>query len=162
MSNELAVEVSFTGTLIDLEDVGHQVGQAMEDTIREYGMRLQNEVRVNVSTGFHKPGRPHIEGTGPGPNVATGDYRRSISLSFSSGTLDGERSVEGDVYTNSLQGNRLEYGFVGVDSIGRVYKQSAFPHWKPAGDTIEPLFQAAAVTAVEGVLGRVRGSATDG
>ena len=162
MAGDLSVEVSFAGTLIDLEEVGHQVGQAMESTIREYGMRLQNEVRVNASSGFHRPGRPHIEGTGPGPNVATGDYRRSISLSFSSGMLDGERSVDADVYTNSLQGNRLEYGFIGVDSIGRVFKQAAFPHWGPAADTIEPTYQAAAVDAVEGVLSRVRGSATNG
>jgi len=162
MASDLSVEVSFSGTLIDLEEVGHQVGQAMESTIREYGMHLQNEVRINASTGDHKPGRPHIDGTGPGPNVATGDYRRSISLSFSSGMLDGERSVDADVYTNSLQGNRLEYGFIGVDSLGRVYKQPAFPHWGPAADTIEPAYQAAAVDAVEGVLARVRGSATNG
>ena len=66
------------------------------------------------------------------------------------------------MYTNSLQGNRLEYGFIGVDSLGRVYKQPAFPHWGPAADTIEPAYQAAAVDAVEGVLSRVRGSATNG
>jgi len=162
MADELSIEVSFAGTNIDLEEIGHQVGQAMETTIREYGMLLQNQVKINASTGFHKAGRSHIPGTGPGPNVATGDYRRSISLEFSSGTLDGERAVQGDVYTNSVQGNRLEYGFVGVDSAGRVYKQPPYPHWKPAADTIEPKFQTTVRTAVETVLARARGSATDG
>ena len=162
MSGDLSIDVSFAGTNIDLEEIGHQVGQAVETSVREYGMLLQNQVRVNASTGFHKPGAPHIDGTGPGPNVATGDYRRSISLEFSSGTLDGERAVQGDVYTNSAQGGRLEYGFVGVDSLGRVYKQSPFPHFRPAADTIEPKFHAGVRSAVEGVLARARGSASDG
>lgn len=162
MADELSVEVNIAGTLIDLEEIGHQVGQAMEGEIRTYGMLLQNQVKINATTGYHKAGLPHIPGTGPGPNRATGDYVRSISLEFGSGTLDGERSVDADVYTNSVQGNRLEYGFVGVDSIGRVYKQSAYPHWGPAANTIEPKFRDAVTIAVETVLARARGSASDG
>jgi hypothetical protein len=161
VSDNLSVEVNIAGTLIDLEVIGHQVGQAMESTIRDYGMLLQNEVRINASTGFHKPGQGHIPGTGPGPNVATGDYRRTIALSVSSGTLDGERAIEADVYTNSVQGARLEHGFVGVDSLGRVYRQPAYPHFKPAADTIEKTFHPAMRAAVEAVLARA-GGASDG
>ncbi len=36
------------------------------------------------------------------------------------------------VATNAPQSNRLEYGFVGVDSLGRHYMQYPMPHIVPA------------------------------
>lgn len=146
------IEVTYAGTLLDLEEVGHQIGQVVEETVREYGMHLQNEVRLNVSTGYHTPGRPHIPGTGPGPNVATGDYRRTIALAVAADTVDGERAIAADVYTNSVQGARLEYGFVGPDSLGRLFKKSPFPHFGPAADLVGPAFQSATIDGVEAVL----------
>lgn len=66
----------------------------------------------------------------PGPNVVTGTYRGSIRIV---GAL-----VEGDgntaavlVGTDHPAWHRLEFGFVGVDSLGRHYHQSPFPHWRP-------------------------------
>ncbi len=155
--SDRSIEVSVAGTLADLEDIGNEIGQVVEGNVREYGMRLQNQVRVNATTGHHRPGRPHLPGTGPGPNVATGDYRRSISLSFGSTTLEGERAVGADVFTNSLQGARLEYGFVGVDSAGRVYNAPPFPHFMPAADLIEPAFHAATTAGIDAVLARAAG-----
>ncbi|MGV9878670.1 hypothetical protein [Streptomyces sp. NPDC003006] len=34
---------------------------------------------------------------------------------------------------------RLEFGFVGVDSLGRHYNQRPFPHLRPAVGTVGPL-----------------------
>jgi len=146
------IEVTYAGTLIDLEEVGHQIGQVVEENVREYGMHLQNQVRVNATTGYHTPGRPHIPGTGPGPNRATGDYVRSISLAVAAETVDGERALVADVYTNSVQGARLEYGYIGPDSLGRLFKKSPFPHFGPAADLVGPAFQAATIDGVEAVL----------
>lgn len=70
----------------------------------------------------------------PGPNTVTGDYRRSISMSVES--TPGSTTVI--VGTNAPQGRRLEFGFNGVDSLGRSYNQPPFPHFGPALDEIIP------------------------
>lgn len=83
------------------------------------GAMLRTRVRANAS------GRP-------GPRVQTGDYRRSISQ-----TNRKVASVaEAHVFTNSPQALRLEYGFTGVDAIGRSYAQPPYPHWRPATEGI--------------------------
>jgi len=142
------IEATIAAALLDLERIGHQVRHVVESNVREFGMHLQNQVRINTSTGTHQRGQPHIPGTGPGPNAATGDYRRSITLEVSA-DADG---IAADVYTNSEQGARLEYGFVGVDSLGRVFSQSPYPHFHPAADLIEPRFQAAVRDQVDATL----------
>jgi len=60
----------------------------------------------------------------PGPNAPTGDYRRSWNTRL---TMKGD-AVQADVGTNKPQGRRLEFGFVGTDSLGRFYNQPPFPH----------------------------------
>jgi hypothetical protein len=76
----------------------------------------------------------------PGPNAPTGDYRGSWSVE----DVDaGPAAVAKSAGTNRAQANRLEYGFVGTDSLGRVYDQAPLPHHGPAVDVVEPLFYAA-------------------
>jgi hypothetical protein len=94
--------------------------------VRHHGALLRTRVMRNAS------GRP-------GPNVVTGDYRRSISVQY---------VEEGGVFvavvgTNSPQGRRLEFGFHGADSLGRVYNQPPFPHFGPALQATAPEFVAA-------------------
>lgn len=74
----------------------------------------------------------------PGPNVVTGAYRSSIRIM--------EEEFEGNnttiyVGTDAPQALRLEYGFVGVDALGRHYAQSPRPHWQPAVETIAKKFE---------------------
>lgn len=70
----------------------------------------------------------------PGPRRVTGDYARSWAVDLSI-TLD---EIVATVGTNKPQGRRLEYGFVGTDSLGRVYNQPAYPHIVPAFDQTVP------------------------
>lgn len=107
-----------------MADVEIAVARAVNNT----GVWLQTQVRTNANTGTHAPGLPHIPGTGPGPNVATEDYVRSIGLKI---TRSGGAHVA-TVSTNLPQARRLELGFIGVDSLGRAYRQSPYPHWRPA------------------------------
>ena len=98
------------------------VDKAVELTIYRHGLMMQTRVMRNAS------GRP-------GPNTPTGDYRRSITT---------QRIPDGvAVGTNSVQGRRLEFGFTGADSLGRVYDQPPYPHFGPAlEDTKGPLIEA--------------------
>lgn len=102
------------------------VGAAAHKVCVMYGQLLTTRVQAKAS------GRP-------GPNAPTGDYRRSITMRVQDevfGTLVF-------VGTNAPQGRRLEFGFVGRDSLGRDYNQPPFPHFGPAIDEIAPQFAAA-------------------
>lgn len=65
----------------------------------------------------------------PGPRVVTGEY---ISRFRVVRRRSGRFGVEYAVVNDHPATWRLEYGFVGVDSEGRVYDQPPFPHWRPA------------------------------
>lgn len=80
----------------------------------------------------------------PGPNAPTGDYRRSWTMEVKSG-LGG---VEGIAGTNKPQARRLEYGFVGTDSLGRTYDQPPYPHVQPALDEVAPEY----IDAMRGLM----------
>lgn len=67
----------------------------------------------------------------PGPEVRTGQYRRSWRISRLN-EQDSRRLVSFTVVTNHPAAYRLEYGFVGTDSLGRHYNQAPRPHIRPA------------------------------
>jgi hypothetical protein len=102
--------------------------------VRHYGHLLTTRIKAKAS------GRP-------GPNVVTGDYRRSWTTQFR--TSPGfTMSVSG---TNAPQARRLEFGFHGADSLGRVYDQPPFPHAYPALDEVGPEFERALAAIRDGV-----------
>ncbi len=70
----------------------------------------------------------------PGPNIITGEYVATIHSIF---YVIGPVAV-GVVTSDAAQAERLENGFIGMDSAGRQYHQPAFPHFGPAADIIEP------------------------
>ncbi|MFE0257283.1 HK97 gp10 family phage protein [Streptomyces sp. NPDC059010] len=90
---------------------------------RHHAMLLRVRIQRNAS------GRP-------GPNVITGQYRASwdVRVRASGGQVTAE------VFTDAPQARRLEYGFVGVDSLGRHYRQPPFPHVEPAFRQTQPAF----------------------
>jgi hypothetical protein len=106
--------------------------QRIQALVRHHGHLLRTRVMANAS------GRP-------GPNVVTGDYRRSITVQFS----DAGGNFTAVVGTNAPQGRRLEFGFHGMDSLGRSYSQAPLPHFGPAMDEAGPEFLA----AIEAMLG---------
>jgi hypothetical protein len=83
---------------------------------RRWTQALTTKIKANAS------GRP-------GPRARTGDYRRSWS-----GITYVREAVEivGEASTNAPQGPRLEFGFTGVDALGRHYNQPPYPHAGPA------------------------------
>ncbi|GAA2656738.1 HK97 gp10 family phage protein [Streptomyces vastus] len=98
---------------------------------RHHAMLLQVRIQKNAS------GRP-------GPNVITGQYRASWDVTV---TAAGGW-VSAVVFTDAPQSRRLEYGFVGVDRLGRQYRQPPYPHIEPAFRQTEPGFLEALRTGV--------------
>ncbi|MEV0257718.1 HK97 gp10 family phage protein [Streptomyces sp. NPDC050732] len=94
--------------------------------VQHHAMLLETRIKAHAS------GRP-------GPNAPTGDYRRSWTHEITTSGV----SVEAVIGTNKPQARRLEYGFVGADSLGRIYNQPPFPHVGPAVEEIRPVFLSA-------------------
>jgi len=72
----------------------------------------------------------------PGPIERSGDFRRSWTLSM---LLGGQGKVGAVVGNNSPQAMRLEFGFVGTDRAGRVYRTAyPYPSIGPAAQVVGP------------------------
>lgn len=91
--------------------------------------------------------RGHASGR-PGPNVITGAYRNS----WQANTRRLPHGAMCELGTNAPQGRRLEFGFTGMDSLGRHYNQPPFPHVQPALPFIESTLMASMRIAVAEVL----------
>lgn len=77
----------------------------------------------------------------PGPEVRSNEYRSSWSTDFN---IEPPTTIEGQIFTQKPQGQRLENGFFGIDSLGRVVQQFPRPHVRPA----EPEIRDIAVTLI--------------
>jgi hypothetical protein len=116
-------------------DGAQQVTASMRASSREVRTKMDKLVRHNGALL-----RTKVLGKAsgrPGPNVITGDYRRSWQHKHTGG---GGGSSRSEVGTNAVQARRLEYGFAGADSLGRVYNQPPYPHARPAFDEQAPEF----------------------
>jgi hypothetical protein len=134
------VTVVSPGQLVaDLRGLAPAVRQAVHVVVVKRTAALQRQVVANASGNPVDVG-PH----GFGPNAVTGDYRRSINRLT---VQIGDESI-GMVGTNKPQGRRLEFGFVGEDSLGRSYDQPAYPHFGPALDDEAPRFEQAVKDAI--------------
>jgi hypothetical protein len=108
-----------------------EVQPRVNEVTRTYSQLLQTRVQAKAS------GRP-------GPNAPTGDYRRSWNVRY----YTEAGALVGDVGTSKPQGRRLEFGFTGIDSLGRAYDQPPFPHVWPAVEEIMPRYERAVGLAV--------------
>lgn len=127
------IEIDTGGALTGLRAGRAALRAEVSRGVLRTGAFTRTLVRANASTGTHPPGRPHIPGTGPGPNVATGDLRRSISQT--NAVAPGEAVSE--VSTDAVQAARLELGFVGPDSLGRLFVNQSYPFFGPAEQAAE-------------------------
>lgn len=108
VNSKVAATLTGTAAGVDL---------AVDQTLDYVSATLLTQIKRNAS------GRP-------GPNAPTGDYRRSWT----------RRKIKNgySIGTNRPQARRLEMGFYGTDSLGRVYNQAPYPHLDPAIDTVTP------------------------
>jgi hypothetical protein len=64
----------------------------------------------------------------------TPDFNPSEGYSDIGGDVETDDEAKVEVGTNIVYGPRLEFGFVGTDSLGRNYHQPAYPYLRPAFD----------------------------
>ena len=118
-----------------LERAATRIGTTIARGVDHVGTLGQACIRGNAS------GRP-------GPNVITGAYRNS----WQARTRRIPYGAICTLGTDAPQGRRLEFGFVGTDSLGRHYAQPPFPHVQPALPFIEQTLMAQMRLAVAEIL----------
>ena len=64
--------------LAGLDLTEKKVNDAARYAIGMAAADVERQAKKNANTGSHPRGQGHIPGTGPGPNVMTGNLRRSI------------------------------------------------------------------------------------
>lgn len=72
----------------------------------------------------------------PGPEVVSGTLRRGIT--HDPVTPWGVRGWETRVGPTAIYSRRIELGFRGADSLGRVYNQGPYPYFEPAWREVAP------------------------
>lgn len=150
-------EVDDGGLVEKFVSIDAEINVLTSQAVWRAGARMWTQVRANASTASHPDrasrNRGHIPGTGPGPNVGTGDYRRSIKHAKGRDG-SGPFSV---VSSNAVQAFRLEYGFTGTDSLGRSYRQPPYPHWEPAAVKADEFLKEEMARALRLALRTLRG-----
>jgi hypothetical protein len=104
--------------------------KALSSKLHRYPAALDEELNntmVQFSVDLLSSAKRHASGR-PGPNVVTGAYVANMRVML----VMGREYRQAMVANSSPQARRLEYGFYGTDSLGRVYHQGPFPHMRPA------------------------------
>lgn len=99
-----------------LEAMDARVEVATRTAVANSALMIQRQAQTNAS------GRP-------GPNVRSGTLRRSFRV-------DGPHRIgtgwEARIGPTVIYSRRVELGFDGTDSIGRIYHQPPYPYFGPA------------------------------
>jgi hypothetical protein len=101
----------------DLRDI-RKLGDKISGFIGNYQKNMEQYQKAATEKLLAKVIQ-HASGR-PGPNIVTGQYVAAFLIE------------DGKIVNLSPQTHRLEYGFVGEDSLGRHYYQPPFPHFRPA------------------------------
>lgn len=118
-----------------LEAAAHRIGHSVTHSVERAAELGRAQIKGHAS------GRP-------GPNVITGDYRNSWQIE----TRRLPYGAQCTIGTDRPQGRRLEFGFVGADSLGRVFSQPPFPHVQPALPAMTAALRFGMLSAVQEAL----------
>ncbi|MET7713662.1 hypothetical protein [Streptomyces sp. NPDC005407] len=121
-----------------LERAADNLGPTIERRIRHAGQVGRAMIQANAS------GRP-------GPNIINSEVP-NYHDSWKAPTRGIPYGAECTIGTDKPQACRLEFGFTGVDSIGRYYDQPPFAHVGPAIPAIELVLRQSMQDAVEEVF----------
>ena len=110
------VEVDATKTALDL--IALRVQKATLESVVEGAALVESRGKKNAPVS--KGNNPPIHGT----------LRRSISMGTP--TIEGPGVFSSRGGPSVIYARRVELGFHGADSLGRVYDQDGRPYWGPA------------------------------
>lgn len=113
--------------------ISSDVTAMVNELVRRSGRASRIDTALeNAASKLAKRAQSHSRGR-PGPNIVTQAFHDSWTYAVSAG--DNSAMVA----NGSAYAARLEFGFVGVDSIGRFYSQPPYPSLSPAVGESEDL-----------------------
>ena len=110
-----------------LDRVATRTSAELRAAAGEMAGELEKQAKLNAS------GRP-------GPEVVTGTLRRGIT--HDPVTPYGVAGWQTKVGPTVIYSRRIELGFHGADSLGRVYNQPGYPYFLPAVKDSQPRLAA--------------------
>ncbi len=124
-----------------------QIDDASFKAVYQCALKIEDEAKRNANTGAHGPGEGHIPGTGPGPNIVTGNLVSKIV---------GQRPVKGFKGYSSTVDSSAEYARAVEQGSPRWKSGVKYPYMEPAAQalinngTLNRIFTGAFVTAIRG------------
>lgn len=118
--------------LADLKKIQTDVREKPKEAALKIGAAVERQAKINASTGRHKPGEPHIPGTGPGPNRATNKLFNSITSYGRPVGFDGYQVVVGPTieYARTVEFGSPKWKF---KSDGTLFPPNeGYPFFRPA------------------------------
>ena len=121
-----------------IDELKARVNIATRNAVALGGHEIEREARAQFSTS----GAPH-QSSGEPPNTISGTLYRSIKLIPDSPFSTGLGRWQVSVAPTTVYGRRIELGFVGEDSAGRIYgppkNPAKYPYLKPGLDKALPI-----------------------
>jgi hypothetical protein len=125
-----------------------QLDLAAYKGVSQAALKVEELARRNANTGNHPPGQGHIPGTGPGPNVVTGNL---VSKIVAERPVKGFRGYSADINSSAIYARAVEQG------SPRWKSGVKYPYLEPAGQTLlnngtlRTVFIGAFVMAIRGI-----------
>jgi hypothetical protein len=123
----------------ELDKLQADVRERPKKAAQLIGLAVERQAKINASTGQHKPGKPHIPGTGPGPNRATNKLRNSIRMMGENVGFEGYEVVVGPTieYARSVEFGSTRWK---VRSDGESFEAGVgYPYFQPAVDGLRKM-----------------------
>ena len=123
------------------------IDMAASLAVYQCALKIEDLAKQNANTGNHPRGMGHIPGTGPGPNVVTGNLVSKIV---------GQRPVKGFRGYSSTVDSSAEYARAVELGSPRWKSGVKYPYMEPAArtlinnGTLSRIFTGAFVTAIRG------------
>jgi hypothetical protein len=99
-----------------------KVKKRIEDNMDGIGALLVQQLAQAVSVPY-----PPASRVGESPHRRTGELQKSFKWIVKVGAV----TVSLRVFTDNVYAARLEFGFIGTDSLGRNINQGPRPYWRP-------------------------------
>jgi len=124
-----------------------KVDDAAFKAVYQCALKIEEVAKENANTGAHAKGEGHIPGTGPGPNVVTGNLVSKIV---------GQRPVKGFKGYSSTVDSSAEYARAVEQGSPRWKSGVKYPYMEPTANqlinngTLNRIFTGAFITAIRG------------
>jgi hypothetical protein len=124
-----------------------KIDDAAFKAVYQCSLKIEAVAKLNANTGAHAKGEGHIPGTGPGPNVVTGNLVSKIV---------GQRPVKGFKGYSATIDSSAEYARAVEQGSPRWKSGVKYPYMEPTAralinnGTLSRIFTGAFITAVRG------------